>query len=280
MTEAPTRRRPRATTGHVRTVERITPHMVRIVFGGPELDGLAAGEYSDEYIKILFSPPGVTYPEPFDLGAIRETLPREQWPTTRTYTVRRWDPANSELTIDVVTHGDEGLAGPWAMRARPGEPVRFMGPGGAYRPDPAAAWHLLMGDESALPAIAASLERLAPGARAHVFIEISDAAEEQKLDSPGGVDLRWLHRGDERPGSKLVPAVTAFPFPAGTPHVFLHGEATFVRDLRRLLYIERGVPRAGQSISGYWRVGHDEDRWQSTKREWNESVEREQDATS
>jgi hypothetical protein len=70
---------------------------------------------------------------------------------------------------------------------------------------------------------------------------------------------------------------TAFEFPAGTPQVFLHGEATFVRDLRRLLYIERQIPRSGQSISGYWRIGHDEDRWQSTKREWNESVEREQD---
>jgi hypothetical protein len=60
-------------------------------------------------------------------------------------------------------------------------------------------------------------------------------------------------------------------------HAFVHGEAGFVRDLRRLLFVERGVPRAGQSISGYWRTGHDEDRWQATKREWNNEVEREQD---
>lgn len=279
MTEAPVRRRPRAITGHVRTVEQVTPHMVRIVFGGPELDGLAAGAFSDEYVKLLFTPPGVTYPEPFDLGVIRETMPRESWPTTRTYTVRRWDPANAEMTIDLVTHGDEGLAGPWAMRARPGDLVRFNGPGGAYLPDPTADWHLLAGDESALPAIAASLERLEPGARAYAFVEVSDPAEEQKVDSPGDVDLRWLHRGDRKPGDLLVPAVTEFEFPAGRVHVFVHGEATFVKDLRRLLFIDRGVTRAGQSISGYWRLGHDEDRWQSTKREWNQSVEREQDGS-
>jgi hypothetical protein len=63
-------------------------------------------------------------------------------------------------------------------------------------------------------------------------------------------------------------------------HAFVHGEATFVKDLRRLLFVERGVPRTGQSISGYWRLGHDEDRWQATKREWNESVEREQAETA
>lgn len=253
--------------------------MVRIVFGGPDLDGLAAGEFSDEYVKLLFTPPGVTYPEPFDLGLIRDSLPREAWPRMRTYTVRRWDPASSELTIDVVTHGDEGLAGPWAMRVKPGDPVRFSGPGGAYRPDPQADWHLLIGDESALPAIAASLERLAPGARARAFVEVADASEEQKIDSPGDVDLRWLHRNGGRPGEELVKAVKALEFPAGAVHVFLHGEAGFVRELRRLLYVERGVSRVAQSISGYWRVGHDEDRWQATKREWNESVEREQDGS-
>jgi len=57
---------------------------------------------------------------------------------------------------------------------------------------------------------------------------------------------------------------------------FVHGEAGFVKELRRLLLVDRGVPRARVSISGYWRLGHDEDRWQATKREWNQQVEEEQ----
>src|SRR5436189_197856 len=82
-----------------------------------------------------------------------------------------------------VVHGDEGLAGPWAARVQPGEIVHFMGPGGAYAPDISADWHLLVGDESALPAIARSLESLPDGATAHAFVEVSGPQEEQKIDS-------------------------------------------------------------------------------------------------
>jgi NADPH-dependent ferric siderophore reductase len=277
MTDRPERRRPRATAAQVRSVERITPHMIRIVLGGDGLAEFRAGEHSDEYVKLLFPADGVTYPEPFDLVQIRATLPRDQWPRLRTYTVRRWDAAQRVLTIDVVHHGDEGLAGPWAARVRPGDMVRFTGPSGAYAPDPAADWHLMVGDESALPAIAASLERLAPAARAHVFVEVSSPEEELKLDTPGDVEVRWLHRGTGRVGEALVRTVSGFAFPDGAVQVFAHGEAGLVKELRRLLFVERGIARAGQSISGYWRLGHDEDRWQATKGEWNASVEREQD---
>jgi NADPH-dependent ferric siderophore reductase len=277
MSERPGRRAPRVTTARVQSVERVTPHMVRIVLGGPGLAEFRAGEFTDHYVKLLFPPSGVTYPEPVNLEQIRAELPRDQWPSTRTYTVRRWDEERRELAIDVVYHGEEGLAGPWAARARPGDLVRFTGPGGAYTPDPHADWHLLAGDESALPAIAASLERLPPSARAHAFIEVSGPEEEQKLETAGDVAITWLHRGDAPVGAALVRAVSEFEFPPGAVQVFVHGEAGCVKELRRLLFVERGVPRQGQSLSGYWRVGHDEDKWQATKRDWNASVEREQD---
>lgn len=257
MTE---RRERKAKVGRVLRVERVTPHMARVVLGGPGLSEFAAGEFTDHYIKMMFQVDG------------------EERPRMRTYTVRGWDQDSRELTIDVVLHGDVGLAGPWAMRAQPGEEVRFMGPGGAYAPSEDADWHLLAGDESALPAIAASLERLPTGARAHVFVEVSGPEEEQKLESPGDVDVTWLHRGDERVGVPLVRAVADLDFPAGTVHAFVHGEAGFVKELRRLLLIDRGVPRDQLSISGYWRLGHDEDNWQQTKREWNRQVEEEQGA--
>jgi NADPH-dependent ferric siderophore reductase len=277
MSERPGRRAPRVTTARVQSVERITPHMVRIVLGGPGLAEFSVGEFTDHYVKLLFAPRGVTYPEPFDIERIRAELPRDQWPSMRTYTVRRWDEQRRELTIDVVYHGDEGLAGPWAARAQIGDQVHFAGPGGAYAPRPDADWHLMVGDESALPAIAASLEGLAPAARAHVFIEVGGPEEEQKLETAGDAAVTWLHRGDAPVGAALVRAVSAFEFPPGAVHAFVHGEAGFVKELRRLLFVERGVARQGQSLSGYWRVGHDEDGWQASKREWNASVEREQD---
>jgi NADPH-dependent ferric siderophore reductase len=261
----------------VHRVEQLTPHMTRIVVGGDGLAGFAAGEFTDHYVKMLFPVKGVAYPEPFDIQRIREELPREQWPVTRTYTVRRWDAAIRELTIDVVLHGDEGVAGPWAMRAQPGDDVRFVGPGGAYAPSPDADWHLLAGDESALPAIAASMERLPAGARAHVFIEVAGPEEEQKLETSGDATVTWLHRGSARVGDALVQAVTELEFPSGEVHAFVHGEAGFVKELRRLLLKERGVARDRVSISGYWRLGHDEDGWQATKRDWNRQVEEEQD---
>ncbi|MCM0675811.1 siderophore-interacting protein [Micromonospora phytophila] len=274
MTERPKK----VTTARVLRTERPTPHLIRLVLGGEEIAGLPVGEFTDHYIKIVFPVPGVAHPSPTDLAAIRRDLPREQWPRLRAYTVRAWDPLAGELTVDVVHHGDEGLAGPWAAALRPGDPVLFTGPGGAYAPSPDADWHLLVGDESALPAIAAALERLPLGAPATVLLEIADPAEEQRLLSPGAVNLTWLHRGDRPVGEALVAAVRALEFPPGTVHAFVHGEATFVKELRRLLRVERGIPRDQLSISGYWRRGMDDEGWRATKPDWNRQVEAEESA--
>ena len=269
-----------ATTAVVTRVEQLTPHMVRVVAGGDGLAGLTAGEYTDHYIKMLFPRPGVAYPEPFDMGVIRETLPREAWPVVRTYTLRRWLPEQREMWIDFVVHGDAGVAGPWAARARPGDVFRFLGPGGGYTPDPDAGWHLLAGDESALPAIGAALEGMPPGARVTALIEVAGPDEEQKLETAADADVTWLHRGDRPVGEALVAAVRALEFPAGAVHAFVHGEATFVKDLRRHLRLVREIPLDRLSISGYWRRGMDEDGWQSGKRAWNQQVEREQEGTA
>ncbi|MGA5167968.1 MULTISPECIES: siderophore-interacting protein [Streptomyces] len=277
MAEQPARKAPKAREAGVVRTERLTPHMVRVVLGGDGLDGFAADEFTDHYIKLLFGAPGVTYPEPFDMARIREEFPREQWPTTRTYTVRAWDAAQRELTVDFVVHGDEGLAGPWAARARVGDTVRFLGPGGGYAPDPAAAWHLLVGDESALPAIAASLERLPEDAVGHALIEVESPDDEQKVAVPPGVEVRWLHRGGRAVGEALLAAVEGLDFPPGDVHAFVHGEAGFVKDLRRHLRLERQVPRERLSISGYWRLGKTDEDWRAIKRDWNEQVEREQE---
>ncbi|MGK5499684.1 siderophore-interacting protein, partial [Streptomyces sp. URMC 125] len=255
--------------------ERLGPRMVRVVLGGEDLADFPAGEYTDHYVKLLFPPEGVRYPEPFDLAAVRQSLPRDRWPATRTYTVRSWDPRTRELALDFVLHGDEGLAGPWADRVEPGEEVLFLGPGGGYRPSPEADWHLMVGDESALPAVAASLEAVPGGAPVRAFVEVAGPEEELELDLPPDAELRWLHRGTARVGDLLVEAVRALDFPPGRMQAFVHGEAGWVKELRRHLRTERKVPRERLSISGYWRLGHDEDGWQASKREWNAQVEAE-----
>ncbi|WP_067467284.1 siderophore-interacting protein [Actinomadura macra] len=276
MANEPARRKPKLHRGKVLRTERLTPHMIRVVLGGEELAGFGAGEFTDHYVKLLFPQPGVTYPEPFDMELVRAEMPREQWPSTRTYTVRSWDADAAELAIDFVHHGDKGLAGPWAARVQPGEEIYFNGPGGGYAPSADAGWHLLVGDESALPAIAAALERLPAGAPARVFIEVIGPEEEQPLAAPDGAAVVWLHRGGGQVGDLLVEAVQKLDFPGEDVHAFVHGEANFVKTLRRHLRVERGLPMERLSISGYWRKGRDEDGWQSSKREWNRQVEAEE----
>lgn len=265
-------------TGRVESVEWLTPHMIRVVLGGEGLSAFATRGHTDSYVKLLFPPPALGDTEPFDLDRIRAERPRQEWPVTRTYTVRSWDPEALRLTLDFVHHGDKGLAGVWAAGAEPGDRLRLLGPGGGYSPDPEADWHLLAGDESALPAIAAAVERLAPHATAHVFVEVGGPEEEIGLAGGENVHVRWLHRGNRPVGSLLVPAVRSLDFPEGSVQAFVHGEAAFVRDLRRLLRVDHGLPKERLSISGYWRAGRDEDGWQAAKAEWNQSVEAEEAA--
>lgn len=258
--------------GIVEHVEQLTPHMVRVVLGGDGLAGFAAGEFTDHYVKLSFPPPGASYAVPFDGDAVRAELPREQWPVMRTYSVRSWEAGL--LTIDFVVHGDTGVAGPWARAARPGDRLQFRGPGGAFTPAPDAAWHLLVGDESALPAICASLARIPAGVPAYVIVEIDGPADELDLDCSGDLHLTWVHRGtDPAAPDLLLRAVEKLEFPAGRVHAFVHGEAVATRALRRHLLAEREVPRADLSVSGYWRRTFTEDGWQSSKREWNQAVE-------
>ncbi|HEX3590499.1 MAG TPA: siderophore-interacting protein [Pseudonocardiaceae bacterium] len=260
----------------VSRTEWLTPHMIRVVLRGPFVDN----GFTDKYVKLMFLRPDVEYPEPIDLDEIRRDFLREQWPTTRTYTVRWADAATGEFAIDFVTHGDEGIAAPWAAAAQPGDEVIVRGPGGAYAPDPAAAWHLLVGDESAIPAIGAALEALPAGVSARAFVQVADESEVQKLASPGEVEITWLYRTDHptpaAAGEALVEQVRTLEFLPGDVQVFVHGEAGFVAGLRRHLTAERGVPREALSISGYWRRGKNEDGWQAEKAE----TRRQEEATN
>ncbi len=251
MTDRPRRPARPQITLEVLSTHRLSPHLVRLVLGGDGFASFTSNGFTDRYVKISFAQPGT------------------ERPATRTYTVREVNEAERWLAIDFVVHGDEGLAGPWAASAVRGDRVVLTGPGGGYAPDPTADWHLLVGDESALPAIAAALEALPEDAQGDAFVEVVGPDDEVPLTAPRGVELRWVHRGPTADGTRslLADAVAAAPWRSGRVHAFVHGERESVKALRDVVLDQRGVAREQLSISGYWARGRAEDRFQAEKRE-------------
>ena len=250
--------------------EWLTPSLVRLILTGSDLERFVMPDATDAYVNVAIPPAGAPYDAVFEPRAVREAHAEEVWPFRRRYTVRAWDEASRRLTVDFVVHGDDGVAGPWAAAVAPGDVLVFEGPGSGYRPEPSADWHLMVGDESALPAIAASLEAVPAGAKVVVRLVCDGPDHEVTLDSPGDVDLEWLHRtGDtERDAGLLADAVAALTFPAGRVHAFVHGEAGEVRAIRRHLLTERGLTRADMSCSPYWRRTMTDEAWRQVKRDF------------
>lgn len=234
----------RQTTLTVIRTERVLPGMVRVYLGDPGFDDFEPSEFTDSYVKLLFD------------DGVR-----------RTYTVRSVDTEAREIAIDFVVHGDEGIAGPWAANVTPGEQISLLGPNGAYAPRADADWHLIAGDESAIPAISAAVAALPQGATAKVFIEVANSDSEIELASPATLDLRFVHRNGAS-GSTLVDAVRDAEWLPGQAHVFIHGEAESVmHGLRGYIRRERGITAEWASISGYWRRGRTEEGFRVWKSE-------------
>ena len=204
---------------------------------------------------------------PYDLAALRDSLPPDQQPVTRTYTLRRADVQRQQLAIDFVVHGDEGIAAPWAAHAEPGDILTLSGAGGAYHPDPDSDWHLFAGDESGLPAICSALEALPGDARGIAYLETCDPGEYLDTTLPSGMEVVWLHR--PQPGSQprlLADALLAGPWLSGRADVFAHGERESMKAVRSALKARLGDGDQ-LSLSGYWASGRTEDVFQSEKRQ-------------
>ncbi|KAA1425238.1 siderophore-interacting protein [Mumia zhuanghuii] len=249
--------------------ERLTRHMQRVVLSSHQFDEFARkfGGFTDSYVKLVFLADGFDYPDPLDLDFVREEFPSEAQPVVRTYTLRAIDLVHSRITLDFVVHGDTGVAGPWAKRAKVGDVIHLNGPGGAYAPDPAAPWHLLAGDEAALPAVLAALEGMPAGARVHAFVEVDGPEDEQPVVSEADVTMTWLHRDGAPAGSTtlIADAVRGLDWLPGEPQVFVHGESGLLKQLRAYFLTERGIPRDRLSLSGYWRRGETEEGFRAWK---------------
>lgn len=246
-------------TLEVRRVERLTPHMQRIVFGGDELRGFVSSA-PDDHVKLFF---------PNSSGEIVTPVPGPNgpsWPAgrdyspMRDYTPRHHDQEHHELTVDFVLHGD-GPASEWAKQASPGQRIGAGGPRGSVIVPDDFDSYVLVGDETALPAIGRWLQEMPSGPRVEVLAEIPEAADRQPLPSAAQVRIRWLERDNQPVESSdlLEQALRELPTPRGDVFYWIATESRRARDMRLWLSQERGVPKDWLKAKGYWKAGADED---------------------
>lgn len=233
----------------------LSPSMRRVTLGGPELEGFVSLGF-DDHVKMFFAAPGATSPVLPVVGpdglAFPESGPR---PLARDFTPRRHDPQAGELDIDfALLH--EGPASNWAAKVKPGDSAWIAGPRGSIIVPFDFDWHLLVADETGLPALARRLEELPEGSRALALVEVGGAHEELPLLQPAGLDVIWVHRAvAAQPGEALLAALRAQEFPTGDYSAWIACESGAAKQLRAVLVEERGADRKWVRAHGYWRRG-------------------------
>lgn len=189
-------------------------------------------------------------------------------PVVRTYTVRQVRPAQGEMDIDFVDHGDHGPASAWARAASPGDFIGFNGPGQAKVTAFYADSYVLAADMSAIPVAAATLESMPRDAKGVAFFEITHPDDRQEIDAPPGIEMHWLdHPMPQVASTQAVDRIRALPPFAGRVQTCIAGESSVIQALRAHLINERGLEKADAYISGYWKIGLVEDEHQKMKRE-------------
>ncbi|MBJ7478792.1 siderophore-interacting protein [Rhodococcus erythropolis] len=247
-------------------VADVTPGMRRVTLTGTQLetftnaDGHVEPAFTstgfDDDIRLLFAYPGETDPVLPVMVDGSVTFAAGRRPLARAYTVRRYDPRKRELEVDFVVHGS-GVATAWARGAGPGDRMHIAGPS-VSQGLPEDCEHLLVvGDETALPAIARLLEGLPADTRGQVFVEIANSAHIQSVRELPGVSVTWLPREGAEPGttSLLLDAVTAAEWCDARVFAWLAGEQATVRSLRRYLIRDRGIAKTDIDFTGYWKRG-------------------------
>ncbi|AKA22798.1 siderophore-interacting protein [Pseudomonas chlororaphis] len=231
----------------------LTPRMRRITLGGPELAGfISLG--SDDHVKLLF-------PQNAEQQAALETLvlgpgkDNGAMPPMRDYTPRRYDLETGELDIDFVLHGD-GPASTWAEQARPGQFLHIGGPRGSMIVPDIFDSYLLIGDETAIPAIARRLEELPAGRQVLAVIEVQDTAERQVLQSAAQVEVIWVERDR---GQDLLDTVRGLALPGGKLYAWVATESKVSRQVRRVLLDEHRLDDEFVKAAGYWRLDSSEE---------------------
>lgn len=217
-------------------VESTSPNFRSVTFAGESLADFNSASF-DDHIKFILDADGAE-------------------PVRRDYTPRRYDAAAGELTLEFSLHGD-GPAASWAAQAAPGQRVAIAGPRGSMIIPMDYDWHLLVGDETALPAIARRLEELPAGTRAIVIVQVADAADRRELRSAATLSVQWVTGADE-----LIEAVRVLALPPGEGYAWCAGESLAMTTLRSVLVNGKGHDRHAIRAAAYWKrgeVAHHED---------------------
>ncbi|AZL67272.1 MULTISPECIES: siderophore-interacting protein [Pseudomonas] len=225
-------------------VTELTPRMRRVTLGGAELAGFTSVG-TDDHIKLLFA---CTPEEQVAIDARNLGRDGGARPTMREYTPRRIDLQNLELDIDFVLHGD-GPASTWAAQAAPGQTLDIAGPRASMVVPDIFDSYLLIGDETAIPAIARRLEELPAGRQVLAVIQIEDEQERQPLPSKAQVEVIWVRRHAE----DVLERVKHLALPDGRLYGWVALEKSLTRQAKALLQ-EKGVPEDALKAAAYWRA--------------------------
>jgi NADPH-dependent ferric siderophore reductase len=244
----------------VKKAWRLTPNMIRVTFSGAELDGFPEGREGGN-CKLLIP----------EIDESRESFAKRlldgPTPIKRTYTVRKFDAAAQELSIDFVAHGDEGPASRWASHAMPGDFLGFAGPSMPKLMEFEADWYLVAADPSAIPVAAATLEAMPRHAKGVAIFEITSNEDRQHIDMPDGIDVHWLvHNDPHQSSTAQEDLIRSLDWPTSRIQTCIAGESGTIKSIRAFLAQEKHVPRGDTYISGYWKIGLIEDEHQKAKR--------------
>jgi len=233
----------------VANTARLGPRMVRVTFAGDELSGLKIEDPAAS-VRLLLPDPGEDLAIPTWNG--NEFLRADgSRPLIRTFTPRRFDAAVPELDLDMVLH-TAGAASAWALQSTQGAEAAISGPGRGYEVDAKVTDYLLVGDESAIPAISQLLEAIAPNATIRVHLEVDGEFGQVEVPGHPGRQLTWHTLGDEERGSHIVKALAAEEIDVDTA-IWCAGQAAAMQKVRNHLFKDRGVARAQGTVRGYWK---------------------------
>ncbi|MBG0757662.1 siderophore-interacting protein [Vibrio cidicii] len=241
--------------------EYITPNFLRVTFSCDELRDFPP-DRNGGLIKLFFANRKTGQLELPWRDGDRICWP-ENKPVSRAYTVRKYRPESNELDIDFVAHGSESPGSGWAMSCQPGDVIGLAGPGGPDVLLPAADWHVLAGDLSALPAISAILEELPEDAKGHALIEIDIAEDEHPLIHPEGVEVLWLVRAPSQDPLPLATALSKIAPPIGVSSIsaFVAGENASVIACRNKLVADYQLSKKNLYAIPYWKRGNNEETY-------------------
>ncbi|MEW6339342.1 MAG: siderophore-interacting protein [Pseudomonadota bacterium] len=239
----------------VKRVQPLTPHLIRVTFTGDDLHDFVSASF-DDHIKVFFPAPGADKPVLPSAGPNGPMFPEDQpRPVARDFTPRRYDRDARELDIEFAMH-EAGPAAAWAAQAKVGQYLGVGGPRGSLVIPTAFDWHLLIGDETALPAIARRLQELPAGTRVAAVLEVADPSARIEFDTQAELHVVWRYRSDSPyRGDALLQAVRDTYLPDGEGYVWAAGESATMRAVRYHLCTERGVDKSRIRAASYWKQG-------------------------